>query len=325
MERFPVLGVLASEWESCVLEAYTRGHDVQLHVHPQWSRASYEGNRWTLDGDWNICNYSEDQIRELISRCKKYLEGLIRRVDPQYTCVAFRSGSWCAAPSSSLFPVLVSEGIRLDMSLVGGLFYDLPVCKLDYRELEEDFLPYYPNLSDARRLGSASSGIVCCPTFSFWSRYAGLRSLLGPFLRRLPFVGKPAIERPAASYPILNNETTPNYKAVWGGNPSTIERLVKLVRGALVGSYFISDLAQLPPWSMDIMLEKIEEGARKNGTATTVIFLENHTKDIGSIAPLRYFCERLRRKAGVFSVITTSEAARRLAAGKYPIKSAPRQ
>jgi hypothetical protein len=42
------LGRLAAEWEEVVPDVYQRGHDVQLHLHPQWTKARYEAGRWSL-------------------------------------------------------------------------------------------------------------------------------------------------------------------------------------------------------------------------------------------------------------------------------------
>jgi hypothetical protein len=41
----PELAALSQEWEEVVRETYQRGHDVQLHLHPQWSAATYSGGR----------------------------------------------------------------------------------------------------------------------------------------------------------------------------------------------------------------------------------------------------------------------------------------
>src|SRR5215210_90617 len=44
--QHPELGELADEWDAAVLETYNEGHDVQLHIHPQWRDAHYEEGRW---------------------------------------------------------------------------------------------------------------------------------------------------------------------------------------------------------------------------------------------------------------------------------------
>src|SRR5262245_54353363 len=48
------LATRAEGWKRHVQDAYRRGHDVQLHIHPQWSRAEYRDGRWSLGGSWSI-------------------------------------------------------------------------------------------------------------------------------------------------------------------------------------------------------------------------------------------------------------------------------
>lgn len=316
----PELGKLAMEWEKCVLDAYGRGHDIQLHIHPQWSKAEYQNSRWVLRGDWNICNYRREAIDSMVSVCKGYLEGLIGQIDPEYRCSAFRSGSWCAAPSPHLFPVLIENGIVFDMSLVDGLFYDLEVVKLDYRALEEGFLPYFPLLSDGRLVGPSESGIICCPTFSFRSHRAAFWRLAAPILQRLPGFRVEGALRAASSYRIAQSNTVEDYSSIW--KPSKRSRLIWLkdnVSMILTGRHVIADIAQLSPVVLDLMLAQIRRRTRKRGLETTLVILENHTKDIGNFAPIEHFCRRLADARSWCRVIRASEAARNLKAGRYKI------
>src|ERR1051326_5251194 len=43
---------LADEWDEIVRETFRQGHDIQLHVHPQWDNAEYQNGRWKLTADW---------------------------------------------------------------------------------------------------------------------------------------------------------------------------------------------------------------------------------------------------------------------------------
>ena len=83
-----------------------QGHDIQLHIHPQWTGAQYQDGRWNLSGDWSILNYTAEEARGLIARGKECLENLLRPVEANYVCVSFRSGSWCIAPSPFMLSVL---------------------------------------------------------------------------------------------------------------------------------------------------------------------------------------------------------------------------
>ncbi len=138
-ERFPELGELADEWEAAVLECYRQGHDVQLHIHPQWVDAEHVEGRWRLAGDWSLVNYPAAQIRELLQTGKNYLEGLLRTVNPTYRCVSYRAGSWCIAPSPDTMPILSELGFVFDTSIVGGLHCDTKHLTVDYRKCEESF------------------------------------------------------------------------------------------------------------------------------------------------------------------------------------------
>ena len=174
-DEHPELKALADEWDDSIRETFRQGHDVQLHIHPQWSSAEYQDGKWKLSGDWSILNYSAEDARALIKRGKEYLENLLRPVDPNYAAVSFRSGSWCIAPSPFMLSLLAEFGIVFDMSIVGGVRYQTRRIELDYSKCEEDFLPYYPVMTDARRVSEKPEPIVCLPTNHF---YGSRRSTL---------------------------------------------------------------------------------------------------------------------------------------------------
>ena len=47
----------ASTWESVLKDAIQRGHDVQLHFHPQWIGAELKNGIWHLDhSKWSAGN-----------------------------------------------------------------------------------------------------------------------------------------------------------------------------------------------------------------------------------------------------------------------------
>ena len=125
------LKVLADEWDEVVKETFRQGHDIQLHIHPQWQNAEYHDGRWKLTSDWSILNYSREAARAMLQRGKEYLESLLQQVDPRYRCVSFRSGAWCIAPSPHMLELLVELGIVFDMSIVAGVKYDTRNIKLD--------------------------------------------------------------------------------------------------------------------------------------------------------------------------------------------------
>src|SRR5947207_7968796 len=44
------LKLLADRWDQHAREAFQNGHDLQLHLHPQWLSSQYENAKWRLTG-----------------------------------------------------------------------------------------------------------------------------------------------------------------------------------------------------------------------------------------------------------------------------------
>ena len=308
------LRALSEEWEQLVKETYAGGHDVQLHVHPQWSDATYEDGEWRLRGSWSILDYSAIDIRQMLESGKRYLEDLLRSLNPEYRCVSFRSGSWCIAPHDHVLRVLSDLGIRFDMSIVEGIFYATPHLRLDYRQIEESFLPFYPVMKDARRVATTPQPIVCVPTHSFDASLTGLglRAVARVVQRRVP-----AVRRLTRSFVAPSDTAIPDagynrreyFRREWAGADSGISKKR------------ISDLSVLSFFQMREMLRKIRLRAKLSGYAITPIVLENHSKDVGDFEPLELFARYLA-SASEIEVITLSDLAQNLEAGMYPVRLA---
>src|SRR4029077_12879973 len=101
---------------------FREGHDIQLHLHPQWRNAVYANGVWQLNGDWSILNYDRDTAYAMLAEGKEYLQSLLRPIDAGYQCIAFRAGALAAAPSAHLFKSLASLRMQVDVSIAGGLF-----------------------------------------------------------------------------------------------------------------------------------------------------------------------------------------------------------
>jgi hypothetical protein len=314
-ERFPELKIIADEWEQVVMESFRQGHDIQLHVHPQWLGANYQGHgNWKLDGDWSILNYPPQQIRTLLVSGKRYLETLLRQIDPAYTCVSFRAGSWCVAPSDSLLPILSELGFVFDMSIVAGVRYDTPQVKLDYAPCQEPFLPYYPDMRDARRVSRSVEPIVCIPTNTFPSpRVALARAALRKMIQKL---GKRhTVTIPVASRGRSGNEWTNKSES---GALGTARKLLKRY---ILGQTEIADLAQMDFAMMREMMLHIRRQAARSGLARVPVILENHTKDIRDFSDIERFVADVARSQDV-KTVTLTEIAYGLRNGTFGARAA---
>src|SRR5215471_7877962 len=114
----------AEAWDEHAIAAFRQGHDVQLHLHSQWSDAQYHNGSWNLQGDWSLLKYDSGSVARMISSGKNYLQDLLVRVDAQYRCVAFRASALALAPSAHLLSTLAILGIELDVSMAAGIYLD---------------------------------------------------------------------------------------------------------------------------------------------------------------------------------------------------------
>jgi hypothetical protein len=314
--QYQELKVLADEWDNIVRETFRQRHDIQLHVHPQWQNADYHDGRWKLTADWSILNYSREAALHLLRSCKEYLENLLKEIDPNYRCVSFRSGAWCIAPSPHMLELLVELGIAFDMSIVAGVKYDTRNIKLDYTRCEEDFLPYYPVMSDARKVSDKVEPIICVPTNCFYaSRKQVLQHHLDKAISRIRSkVGGPT----TASN---DGRSVEAYGEEWAQIDGSLTK--KIYRKGIVpylrGKHTISDLAQLDYPLMMEMLDSIRKRARASGLADVPVVLENHTKDLQNFSDLERFLEKAVESPDI-KFVTLTELASGLE-DKFKIKT----
>lgn len=282
----PELKVLADEWDENVSATLRRGHDIQLHIHPQWTNAEYKDGRWTLKSDWSILNYDRAAAKQLLIDGKDYLENLLRQVNPDYRCVSFRSGAWCIAPSPHMLALLVELDIVFDMSIVAGVRYDTRNIKLDYSQCEETFLPYYPVMNDARRVSNKVEPVICIPTNCF---YASRSQVFQQHLKKLR-------SKIAKSSAAADGRGTSEYGMEWAqvSDSSTVRRIYnKGFLPYISGKHYISDLAQLDYGLLREMLDSIRRRAKASGHDDVPVVLENHTKDLRDFTAITRFLKEL--------------------------------
>lgn len=315
--QHPQLKKLADEWDETIRETFRQGHDIQLHTHPQWSRSEFQDGRWVLKGDWSIVNYSLDEARQMLSRGKEYLESLLRPLDSNYRCISYRAGSWCIAPSSFMLNLLADLGIVFDISIVGKLKYDTRRIKLDYSNCEEDFVPFYPVMTDARRVSDKVERLICVPTNHFYgSRRLTLKHHVAKVAAQLN-------RGEARAQTASNGQTSGSYGSDWVDTKhgSSLRRIYeKGLVPYLRGKHLISDLAQLDYPLMGEMLTSIRRRARATGLANIPVVLGIHTKDIRVFDDIERFVSDISTARDI-RCVTLTEIARELQKGTFAIKT----
>lgn len=112
------------------------GHDVQLHIHPNWLKASSVGEKVIFNKDfYRIHNFANENdysaIEDIVKEGCNYLDVVLKKKFPNYKCIAYRAGGYCLQPEQEISRILYDNGIRIDSSVCcgksyigGGMYYD---------------------------------------------------------------------------------------------------------------------------------------------------------------------------------------------------------
>jgi hypothetical protein len=171
---------VAARIEDQLRSAVARGHDVQLHLHPAWFNARYDGRHWRLDSsEYSLVGLPPSRISEYLRKGKDYLEELLRPVRSAYRCVAFRAGNWLIQPAREVVSALERHGFRYDTSVFKHGWGSAGPYVLDYRSAHDELFSWVVDPDDINRR-SDRVGLREVPIFS---RKVLLTSMLTP--RRL--------------------------------------------------------------------------------------------------------------------------------------------
>lgn len=129
-EKYPELKEELKQVRAQIQEIISKGHDVQLHIHPHWEKAVYMNNEWQMNvaGNYKFSDFNELERKSIFSKYKQYLDQLIDR-----KTIAFRAGGWCIQPFSVFKESFIEEGITVDSSVIVGDFMQTENYAIDFR------------------------------------------------------------------------------------------------------------------------------------------------------------------------------------------------
>lgn len=127
-----------------------RGHRIELHIHPHWVDAKYNG-----DGTWNfdefrhysLNSFTKDEITEMFVEGTNLLESIAREVEPDYKIIAFRAGGWAVQPFEMLKEGFIKAGIKIDSSVAIGAYGKNQYSYFDFRDVNST-RPYFYKFSN---------------------------------------------------------------------------------------------------------------------------------------------------------------------------------
>lgn len=111
-----------------LLQLQEKGHDIQLHIHPQWYFSTFTGTEWQLDTThYKLSDVPEHDMQRLFRESKSLLDNLLGK-----ETAAYRAGGFSAQPTTCLTDLFRQNRLECDSSVCPGAKYDSSSQKYDY-------------------------------------------------------------------------------------------------------------------------------------------------------------------------------------------------
>lgn len=105
-----------------------RGHDIQLHIHPQWYFSTFTGTEWKLDvTHYKLSDVAEEEMQRLFRESKSLLDNLLGK-----QTIAYRAGGFSAQPTGKLTALFRQNDLLCDSSVCPGVKYSSNSQRYDY-------------------------------------------------------------------------------------------------------------------------------------------------------------------------------------------------
>lgn len=263
-----------------LVRAVKHGHDVQLHLHPQWIGAKWVKGAWQLDyAKYRLTDLEYHEMVNVFRYGKEYLEKLLSPYCIDYSCIGFRAGNWVTQPSSRYLRALHEAGLKSDTSVFKGGYLNTNSVYIDYRKAYSNILPWVASWDDINNPGN-HEGIIELPIYSERSSIFGMLSV-----RRL---------RSASQYVREDRKIAQEVKALTqrercarGGLLNHLSRFFRVYPKKL-------DFCKLSWKEMVGMIENVHHRYAEDPMVDHVpIVMIGHSKELMSSADLRRFLEEV--------------------------------
>ncbi|RUT77884.1 hypothetical protein [Ancylomarina longa] len=157
-----------------IQRAYQLGHDIQLHLHPQWIDAKYENEEWILNLDYwrlpDVPDQANDTIsmglKELIWKGKQEIESILHPINPAFQCNIIRAGGYNIDPSDRLLKALKENSFLADSSVYYGGYANGKLSRYNYRHIPETKPYWFTEPDSLIRWNGFKSGFLELPIFA---------------------------------------------------------------------------------------------------------------------------------------------------------------
>lgn len=161
----------AAEIRDQIVKLARRGHDIQLHLHPEWVGCRLINGEWQLRPEQRTVDSlfaTQQETTRFIGERKAVIDELLREAGRPQRVTAYRAGAFCAQPGEKLLRALSHHGFVLDSSVVKGMHrrdehvaYDFSTAPAEKR--------HWP-VSDNVAIEDGSGAIVEVPIYSRMGR-----------------------------------------------------------------------------------------------------------------------------------------------------------
>ncbi|MPQ46333.1 hypothetical protein GCQ56_04865 [Marinifilum sp. N1E240] len=159
--------------EEQIRKAHEYGHDIQLHIHPQWIDAKYENEEWVLNMKYWRLPEVPDRVDETISmglgdlirKGREEIESILHPVNLDYRCNILRAGGYNIDPSERLLRVLKENDFIADSSVYYGGVANGALSRYNYSSVK-DSLPYWYANGSLLSVNASKSDFLEVPVFA---------------------------------------------------------------------------------------------------------------------------------------------------------------
>jgi hypothetical protein len=167
-----------------------QGHDIQLHIHPQWLGAYRRNGLWFLSSEHcSLLQWGEEPLKELVQWGRTLLETLGHESQANYACRIFRAGGLHFDRTPTLGELLLNSGLLMDSSICRGYHRRTLYADIDYRDLLAVRLPWWTTLDGSVAAETGSEVLREVPVWAMqrrqWSKLTPNR-LANKFRRDVP-------------------------------------------------------------------------------------------------------------------------------------------
>ena len=237
------------------------GHEINLHLHPQWLRADFAEDRtWQLSGpSWRTGDLDQATSIESVRRGAEWVRDVLASVSPDHRCIAFRAGGWAIQPSEVVTDALRECGFAVESSVAPSMVCTLPTAWFDFRGAPD--LAYWNITGDVLSVGH------------------------GPLLEVPIAVGRvsPVRHLLALASRKKRGEFAPDCQGSYAGRSDRLSRLRTIISRLQSSGRAMLDICALPA---PLMIQVVENWIKRHGDESGVlpIVAIGHTKNFSHAA-----------------------------------------